>query len=243
MSDPNFFSDGSPYLNHPLLTPERTVKEMDFVLSQVNLSPGARVLDMGCGPGRHSIELARRGYDVVGIDPSAAMIKAAQVRATEASVAPAFRQVSGESFVASDDFDLAICLFTTLGQISKEGENSELVERTYETLRPGGFLVVETRQRAPTVQHLQTEERFGKGERYTDVSRRFEAVNKTVTEVFEVVSPESTQRYVLCYRLYSRTELTGLLEQAGFTIVASFGDYDGNLLGPDSATMLLIGRK
>ena len=242
MSHPNFFSADSPYLNHPLLTPERTVKEMDFVLSQVNLSPGARVLDVGCGPGRHSIELARRGYDVVGIEPSAAMIQAAKVRATEASVAPTFRQVCGESFVASDEFDLAICLFTTLGQISKEGENCELVKRTHEALRPGGFFVVETRQRAPTVQHLQTEERFG-GERYTDVSRLYDAVTQTVTEVFEVVSPESTQRYLLRYRLYNRTELAGLLKEAGFTIVASFGDYDGNPLIPDSAMMLLIGRK
>jgi SAM-dependent methyltransferase len=243
MSYPNFFDAGSPYLSHPLLTHERTVIETDFVLSQVDLSPGARVLDVGCGPGRHSIELAQRGFDVVGIDPSAAMINAAKARALEAGVAPTFRQVSGESFAAVDPFDLTICLFTTLGQISQQGENRGLVQRVYEALRPGGFFVVETRQRAPTVRHLQTEERFGEGEHYTDVRRRYDATTETVTEIFEVVSPSSTQRYLLRYRLYSRIELADLLEAAGFTVVASYGDYEGHPLDPDSAMMLLIGQK
>ena len=83
MSTPNFFSPGSPYLDHPLLTPERTAAEIDFVLAQTALPPGARLLDVGCGPGRHSLELARRGYQVMGIDPSGAMIAAAKRTAKE----------------------------------------------------------------------------------------------------------------------------------------------------------------
>jgi hypothetical protein len=61
--------------------------------------------------------------------------------------------------------------------------------------------------------------------------------------VFKVVSPQVTESYLLRYRLYSRTELSGLLEGAGFTIVASFGNYEGDPLGPDSAVMLLVGRR
>jgi len=240
---PNFFSAGSPYLQHPLLTPERTAREVDFVLSHLALSPEARLLDVGCGAGRHTIELARRGVHVVGIDPSAAMIAAAQARAAEAGVSPAFRQVSGEAFIAPEPFDAATCLFTTLGQISENGENSALVQRVYDALRPGGTFVVETPQRDWAVRHLKTSERFGAGERYTDVRRRYDPQKQALTEVFELVSPQATRSYLLRYRLYSRAELVDLLQEVGFTIQASFGDYEGTPLGPDSAVMLLFARK
>jgi len=243
MSTLDFFSQGSPYLNHPLLTPERTAQEIDFILAQLDLAPGVRVLDVGCGPGRHSIELARRGYDVVGIDPAPAMIAAARARAAELGVSPDFRRISGESFVSQRQFDAAICLFTTLGQISEERENSGLVQRARDALRPGGHFVLETPQKEWAVRHLEPAERFGQGERYTDVSRRFEPADNCVTEVFKVVSPESTKNYRLRYRLFSRSELIDLLGQAGLSVLSCFGDYAGNLLGPDSATMLLIARR
>jgi SAM-dependent methyltransferase len=162
MGTRNFFGEGSPYLNHPLLTAERTARDVELILVQLELSPGARVLDVGCGPGRHTIELARRGYEVLGIDPSRAMIEAARARAAASDVAPDFRQVGGESFRAEREFDAAICLFTTLGQISEQGENSGLVPRVYDALCQGGYFVVETPQREWIVRHLERAERFGR---------------------------------------------------------------------------------
>ena len=243
MTEPNFFGQGSPYLHHPLLTPERTAKEVDFLLAQLDLPPGARLLDIGCGPGRHCIELARRGYGVVGIDPSPAMISAARARAAETGVSPDFRQANGESFVADQEFGAALCLFTTLGQISQDGENRGLIKRAYNALRPGGSFVVETPQRDWAVRHLKPVERFGKGEIYTDVSRSYDSEQQTITELFEVVAPGNTRAYLLRYRLFSQTELSDLVTEAGFTIHASFGDYEGNPLDANSAVTLLIARR
>lgn len=239
----NFFSHGSPYLQHPLLTPERTGREIDFLLSELDLAPGARVLDVGCGFGRHSIELSRRGYRVVGIDPAPAMIEAARAGAEAAGVMPEFYQMSGESFVSDEEFDAAICLFTTLGQTSGEGDNSRLVERVCDALRPGGGFVVEVPQRDPTVKTLKPTDRFEGPEHYTQVTRRFDAEDNSVTEIFEVVSPEATQRYVLRYRLYSQGELVDLLQRARFTLLATFSDYEGTPLNPESPVMIGVARK
>ncbi len=243
MTKANFFSHGSPYLQHPLLTPERTAQEIDFLLAELDLAPGARVLDVGCGFGRHSIELARRDYRVVGIDPAPAMIEAARAGAAVAGVEPEFRQIGGESFVADEGFDAAICLYTTLGQISSEGDNSRLVERVYDALRPGGGFMVEVPQRDPTVRNLKPTDRFEGPERYTVVTRRFDAQDNSVSEIFEVVSPEATQRYVLRYRLYSQEELVDLIQGAGFTLLAAYGDYQGIPLGPESPTIIMVARK
>ena len=104
----DFFSDGSPFLRHPLLTAERTRQEIDFLVDALPLSPGARVLDVGCGFGRHSVELARRRYRVLGIDPAAAMIRAARDNAHEAGVTVDFQQVAAEGYFTAEPFDAAL---------------------------------------------------------------------------------------------------------------------------------------
>ncbi|MCI0394551.1 MAG: class I SAM-dependent methyltransferase [Chloroflexi bacterium] len=239
----NFFSEGSPFLHHPLLTPERTAAEVEFAMSCLALSPGARLLDVGCGFGRHSIELARRGYQVVGIDPSAAMIASARERAAAAGVAVHFVRAGGESFTAGRPFDAAICLFTTLGQITESGENSGLVANVFAALRPGARFLVEVPQREAAVAGLKAAEQFGQGERYTAVTRHFDPAGNSVTERFAVVSPEETRHYLLRYRLYTWPELANLLEAAGFTLLAGYGGYDGRPLASESPIMLALGGK
>lgn len=239
----NFFEDGSPFLNHPLLTAERTAVETNFLESQLRLPAGARILDVGCGFGRHSIELAQRGYTVTGIDPAAAMIAAAQEQAAAAGVSVDFRQARGEEFTTGTPFDAAICLFTSLGQLGPDGDNSALVSRVVDALKPGGLFVVEVPQRDTAVAQLRPSDKFGDGDRYTAVTRQYNPNNQTITETFHLVTPENTRTYTLRYRLYDRTELENLLTQAGFTFHAAYSSYTGSPLTADSATMILIGGK
>ena len=92
MKKPNFFGRGSPYLDHPLLTTQRTKAEIDFLLSKISIPDAGFILDIGCGFGRHSIELAQRGYNLVGIDPSQAMIDAARQASSGLAFMPQFIQ-------------------------------------------------------------------------------------------------------------------------------------------------------
>jgi len=152
----NFFEQGSPYLHHPLLTQERTAGEIDFILSILPVKPGARILDIGCGFGRHSLELARRGFDVLGIDPSAFMIDAAQERAAGENRIPVFRQERGQDLQLHNEFDAAICLFTTLGQVEDHKDNLPLLHNAYQALLPGGNFILEIPQRGWAVSNLKT---------------------------------------------------------------------------------------
>ena len=228
MSTPNFFTSGSPYLNHPLLTAARTSKEVDFVIAQTALEPGASILDVGCGFGRHSLELAQRGYNMLGIDPAEAMIRAANQRAAELGEKPKFIQARAEEFTFDDQFDAAICLFTTLGQIDQVGENSGLVARIAKVLRPKGKFIIEVPNIHWVTENLNTSERFGSEESFTDISREIDQEAKVVTEQFVVVSPDQKREFLLRYRLYSQKELGELLKAAKFDIKAIFGDFDGH---------------
>lgn len=243
MNQPNFFRDNSPFLNHPLLTPERTKVEVDQLRVTLDLPPTARILDVGCGFGRHSIELARHGFRVVGLDPSKAMIAIARQNAAEAQVEVDFQCQAGQDFVAEAVFDAAICLFTTLGQISETSDNSGLVARVYEALVPEGQFVVEVPQREATAAALKPSDRFGGDENYADVVRKFDPLDQTITESFTVVRAGQAEHFLLRYRLFSVTELTHLLQAAGFRQVAVYADYQKSPLTPDSSTMLAICRK
>lgn len=242
---PNFFGENSPYLNHPLLTPERTAAEVDFVIEELNLSPGSRLLDVGCGFGRHSLELARRGYQVLGIDPSPTMIAAASRRAGDifSSSRLSFRCQKGEAFSTDQPFDAAIALFTTLGQISESGNNEALVGNVYEALRPGGRFLVEAPQRDAAVANLKEHDRFGGGERYTEVTRQFDSHSQIWMESFRVVSGGEEDIFLLQYRLYSWSELEALLMRAGFQKLQGFSGYDGRPRTDDSPFMLVSAVK
>ena len=240
---PNFFEQGSPYLYHPLLTPERTAKEINFILSITDIKPGGRILDIGCGAGRHSIKLARRGYDVLGIDPSEVMVAAAKERAAEAMVNPEFRRMRGEDLSFDGEFDLVICLFTTLGQVNDQQDNHQLLYNAFRALESGGHLIVELQQPDWVEAHIKTEERLGSGESYVDVKRNYDKSQNLVTEIFTRISPKGQQVYMLRYRLFNQDEVLQLLERAGFGKILFYGGYEMKQLMDDCPAMVISARK
>ena len=243
MSENSFFRPDSPYLGHPLLTAERSASEVDFLESVWPIKPGARILDVGCGFGRHSVELARRGYAVVGIDPAAAMIEAARRRAAEAAVAVDFRQVHGETFSDPHLFDGAICLFTSLGQVEGGVDNLGLLPKVHRALKNGANFIVEVPQREAAVQQLRPYDRFGSGEAFTEISRSHDDQRHVINEYFRVVNNNNEMKFHLSYRLFTLEELRELLGKAGFIVEHEWGDYVGTKLSTDQPMMLLMARK
>jgi SAM-dependent methyltransferase len=236
---PNFFEQGSPYLFHPLLTPERTTQEIDFILALAGINPGDRILDIGCGAGRHSIELSRRGYDVLGIDPSQAMVAAAKERAVEQKVEPEFLQMRGEDLEFEAEFDLALCLFTTLGQVKDKEDNHQLLINASQALRDGGHFILELQQPAWVEGHLKMKERLGSGESYVDVERDYDKPHKIVTEVFTRISSGGQQVYLLRYRLFNRDEIEQLLKNVGFDNLNFYAGYERKSLVDDCPAMVI----
>lgn len=238
---PNFFTDQSPFLNHPLLTAERTSAEVDFVLSHAKDGP---FLDVGCGFGRHSLELAKRGLDVVGIDPAEAMIAAANERKKELNEAQqdhaTFVVSAGESFQTDHKFGTSICLMTTFGQVSASGPNDTLLSAIQQNLKPGGKLILEVPQKQTMVNNLKASDRFGTDTHYTQINRRFDSDLGQIIETFEIVSPESTHHFLLSYKLYDQAEIEAELQAAGFKIVSMAGTYSGEPVTDTSMNMVIV---
>jgi hypothetical protein len=170
------------------------------------------------------------------------MIAAARSRAKDAGVTPDFHQTFGESYFSQEKFDAAICLFTTLGQINNEGENSQLIERVGNLLNISGYFILEIPQREWIVSNLKAHERIGDSSTYTDITRSYEPDNNIVTEIFEVHSLKRATSFLLQYRVYSFIEIQKLLSESGLSVIATFGDYSQIALHIDDPIMLMIAQ-
>ena len=226
------------------MTDKRTAAEVDFILGLSPIDPDTRFLDVGCGFGRHSIELAKRGYRVVGIDPAEAMIAAANERKAQLDpyIQPnvEFLVESGEKFTSKEKFDVVICLMTTLGQVGPDGENSKLLNAIYANLRPSGRLILEVPQKETAIQTLKSNDHFGSDTHYTAIEREYDENSGRVVERFNIVSPETQNNFLLSYRLFSRSEIELMLSDAGFKVDHVLGGFKGEPLTAESLNMVFV---
>jgi SAM-dependent methyltransferase len=126
---------GEAYLRYEFT--RGTAAEVEFLISVLELPEGARVLDVGCGPGRHAVALAQRGFSVTGVDVSPRFLAIAAERAARAGVAPSFFEVDARRMPFDEEFDavLSICQ----GAFGLMGSDDGLIlKRIGEACRPGG---------------------------------------------------------------------------------------------------------
>jgi SAM-dependent methyltransferase len=129
---------GSAYLRYSFT--KGTTQEIDFVVEALGLKAGDRVLDVGCGPGRHSHELARRGLVVRGIDISQRFIDLAT---QDAPPGATFQRLDARSLPFHGEFDSAICLCEgAFGLMTVPGENQSVLAGISAALKPRGMMAL-----------------------------------------------------------------------------------------------------
>lgn len=225
---------------------ERAPAECDFIVQALGLSEGARVLDLCCGQGRHAVELARRGFSVVGADLSQYLLELARKAAGDAGVSVRFERCDMRALPWTDEFDAAINMFTSFGYFDSDEENEKVLRAVHKALHPGGRVVFDL----PSLWHFlkmipsgqrRWSEREGCVvlEEYTwDVPRGRLRMERTIIE-----RNGSRRRKAFDLRQYSHPEMVGMLRRAGFEWERTFGGVDMSDFGADSARMLLVARK
>lgn len=122
---------------------EASGEEVDSALSLLEIEPGATVLDLACGVGRHSLELSRRGYRVTGVDRTAAYLRTAHEQAAADGLELELLQADMRRFVRPSAFDAALNLYTSFGYCDDPAEDQRVLDNFCQSLRPGGALVME----------------------------------------------------------------------------------------------------
>jgi 2-polyprenyl-3-methyl-5-hydroxy-6-metoxy-1,4-benzoquinol methylase len=122
-----------------------TVGECDFIEKEIEHDKAARILDIGCGTGRHSIELAKRGYALVGIDLSESLLKRAKEKASEQKLQIVFQKHDARDLPFAREFDLAVMLCEGAFPLMETDEmNYQILQNAADALKPKGKLIFTT---------------------------------------------------------------------------------------------------
>jgi SAM-dependent methyltransferase len=220
---------------------ERTPVETDQIEALLQLHPPQRILDLPCGQGRHAIELARRGYEVTGVDLSPYMLGVARERADASGVRVRWMAGDMREALPGETFDLVLNLFTSFGYFDDEADDRRVVRAAASMLKPGGRFLLEVINGERIMGDFQEREWFTIGQtavmerRSLDVSARRMVVERTVS------STDGDETSVHAVRLYSGSAVKTMLDAAGFSRVELYGDWDGARLTPGSLRVLAVG--
>ncbi|HMI92950.1 MAG TPA: methyltransferase domain-containing protein, partial [Polyangiales bacterium] len=225
--------------------PAQIAKQVDFLVASLGLERGATVLDVGCGLGLHSIELCRRGFLVVGLDLSLAMI----TRAAEA----AQRQAMKINFVHADireiefegAFDGVICMGTTFGFFDDDA-NRDVLQRLHQALKPGGRILLDVVNRDYAIA-LQPNLVWFEGDECVVMEESdFNYFNSRLSVKRTMMREDGRQSQAdYAIRLYSLHELGQMMQQMGFRVIEVSGQeaIRGAFFGSCSPRILMLGER
>jgi len=218
-----FFDGHAPQYMDNVFT-KNTVQEVDFLLEELHLKQGGHILDMGCGTGRHAVELARRGFRMTGVDLSSGMLAEARKAADMAGVTVEWIHADATAFTADSAFDAAICLCEgAFGLLGKEGNAIEqplsILKNIHAALKTGARAVFTVLNGFRLIRkHQQDDVKNGRFDPLT--------LSEMFTEEFD--TPEDRKSVYLRERGFVPTELVLLFRQAGLDVEHIWGGTAGN---------------
>jgi SAM-dependent methyltransferase len=211
--------------------------EVERVLALSGVTNG-RVLDLCCGPARHSLILAQKGFEVTGVDRSPFHLSKARELA---GAAIELVEADMRDFVRPGAFDLALSLFTSFGYFDTREEDLAVLRNVRTSLKQGGVFVIDVTSKEYVISQgcaTQWEKEPG-GEIQVHHYDVFPGWGRLRVQ-WLLIEGERARQFEFQQNLYSGQELAALLERAGFTDVRLFGSLDGAPY--DAAATRLVAR-
>ena len=230
------------------LTPERAQKEADFINSTLNLpqtAEGARILDLCCGHGRHTVELAAAGYSMVGQDLSATFLNLAKDAAAARNLQIRFIHADMRQIPFERELDAVINLFSAFGYFDDDVENQKVLDAVARALKPGGKFLIDLLNTLRIIRDFlpQSWDELSDGT-VVLTKRNYNILTGYNEECRTYIAPDGSKREIhLALRLYFYPEFTEMLNRAGLAPIQVFGDYDGSEYTWDSKRMIVLAEK
>ncbi len=224
---------------------EKSRMQVDFVIEKLGIQPGARVLDLCCGQGRHLLDLVKRGYEVVGVDLSEYMLGRCRESAESQGLRPTLIHADMRELSFDSEFDAVISMFTSFGYLENEDEDQKVLDGVAQALKPGGLFYIDLMNRDWLMRNYKEHmwDENGHGD-ITVHESWFDSI-KGRTYVRELTFRADGTRLENKHdlRIYTYREMEDKLNRAGLSIRSAWGQYDGEEYGYLSRRMMIVSQK
>jgi 2-polyprenyl-3-methyl-5-hydroxy-6-metoxy-1,4-benzoquinol methylase len=229
-----------------------TIGECDFIENEINYNKSLRIIDIGCGTGRHSIELTKRGYSIMGIDLSESLLERAREKAKQNNLQIEFLKHDARNLPFKNQFDMAIMMCEGGFPLMETDEmNFEILKNVTQSLKSKAkFIFTTLNGLFPIFNSINDFHADGVIEgNATYDSKNFDIMTFRDYNITKVVDDNGVEKELECNeRYYLPCEITWLLKSLGFTKIEIFGAKLGAFSREDKLTtedfeMLVIAEK
>lgn len=240
----DFFTELPNAFWRAAVPPEATAAEIDFIVCMAGLRPGARILDVPCGSGRHAIALARRGYRVTGLDASAEAVEYGRVAAAAEGLPVDLRVGDMHAVPADVEADVAICMGNSFGYLEHTGTQRFLADLG-RIIAPGGALILDYGFVAESLLPGLTldEEPMSIGGVEATQFNTYDTTNSRWLTEFTFRRGAEEHRGTSVQHVYTAAEVSRMVKAAGFGVVELYGDTGGSPFRLGSPRLLLVARR
>jgi SAM-dependent methyltransferase len=234
------------YLEHLKSIPaEQTRREVDFICDQLALPENASVLDLCCGPGRHAIELARRGYRVTGQDLSQAYVDEARKEAGRAGVEVNWICADMREIPLEHKYNACYIWYSSYGYLETDEDDLRVLARICQVLSPGGRLIVDVMSQAFLIRNFTpfSWQPFSDGSVLLERLHYNMLSGHNCLEVTAIRPDGERIAANIRIRMYTFSEIARMLAVAGLRPVDACGDIDGSEYTISSPRMIVLAEK
>ncbi|MNJ39468.1 class I SAM-dependent methyltransferase [Paenibacillus fonticola] len=218
-------------------------REVHTMISWLGLSDGAKILDLCCGMGRHSMALVEAGYDVTGVDLSDVLLREARKNDPDGLVT--WLKGDMRQLPLEGGFDAVVNLFSSFGYFEQDAEHIKVLKEIRRVLKPGGKFIIDFLNPSYTMNHLvPRSERVDEGQHITEersIQDGYVKKHITISNI-ENGSSDEPRYYLERIKLYNREDFSEMLKQSGLQLEHVYGGYGD--ISYDSATsprMIMVG--
>ena len=218
-------------------------EEVTQFLSLVKFK-GKRILDLCCGPGRHSIALAKKGFQVTAVDLSPFLLEKAMVAAKAENIELEWVREDMRKFSRPGTFDLIINLFTSFGYFDDEKDNEVVLSMMYDNLKKGGMVVVDTMAKEILARIYQPTQSTELPDGSIIVRRvKINEEWSRCQNQWLLIKDRIADSYSFSHTIYSGIELKKLLLNAGFKNVKLYGNLEGDAYDQQASRLIAVAYK
>ena len=217
--------------------------EVDGIISLLRLQPGMSIVDLCCGPGRHSLEFARRGFQVTAVDRTRRYLDRASAQAANEGLQIEFIQEDMRNFCRPNTFDAVLNLFSSFGYFEDPQEDRQVAMNISHSLKPRGVLVMEMMGKEVLARIFQERDWHEEDGVLILEERKIRNGWDWIDARWILFQDGRRIEKTLSLRLYSAAELTSLLRDCGFARAEVYGDLAGSAYDHTAKRLVVVGHK